>query len=128
MNIGIEAGAAERQHHFSRHIILRFLTGVLQANTDAEGLVDVVHHIIVQAAHIVAQPALINRSDLLQHSHRTLRKAKERRNADVGRLAELLHSGGDGCDDDGGAERIPHIVLDDKDGPRPSLLGADHRV
>ena len=93
-----EAGAAERQHHFSRHIILRFISGpllcflaeVLQANADIEGLVDVVHYIIVQAAHIVAQPALINCSDLLQHSHRTLRKAEERWDADVDRLAEFL--------------------------------------
>ena len=131
-----EAGAAKRQHHFIRYIITRFIggpllccvAGVLQADAYSKGLVNIVHHIIVQAAHIIAQPALVNRSDLLQHSHRALREAEERRDADMGRLAELLHPGGDGGDNDGRAETVPHIVLDHKDRPCPSLLGADHRV
>ena len=100
----------------------------MQADADAKGLVNIVHHIIVEAAYIAAQPALINRSDLLQHNHRVLGQAKVWRDTDMGRLMEFLHPGRDGGNDDGRAVAIPYVVLDYKDGAVATLFRANHRI
>ena len=100
----------------------------MQADADAKGLVNIVHHIIVQAAHITAKPALINRSDLLQHNHRVLGQAKVWRDTDMGRLMELLHPGRDRGNDDGRAVAISYVVLDHKDGAVATLFRANHRI
>ncbi len=100
----------------------------MQADADAKGLVNIVHHIIIQTAYIAAKPAFINRSDLLQHSHGVLGQAKVWRDTDMGRLMEFLYSGRDGGNDDGWAVAISYIVLNHKYGAVAALFRANHRI
>lgn len=79
-------------------------------------------------SNFVSQSLLVYRTDLLQQNDRIPIEAVQLRiNLHMCRQLRFLNLRGNGGDDDGWAEAVTDIVLDNQDRPDSTLLGADDR-
>ena len=93
---------------------------------DGDGVVDSVHHLVVEVSHPLAQAAFIEGADLLKQNDRIAGESGALGvDIDMGGEARLAHPRGDRGGDDGGAVFIADVVLNYKHGAQAALLGAD---
>lgn len=110
--------------------LLLFCSGIVgKAKADSDGVIDLVHQLIIQLTHAVLQSLFIDRPDLFQQYHGILAET-------VGFRAKLNMSGQlslidlrrDSSGDNGRAVLVADIVLNNKYRTHASLLAANHRA
>lgn len=100
---------------------------IVQTEADFQRLIDPVHRLFIQTAHVLLEPSFIDGSDLLEKNDRIPRQAAAGGvQLDMGGQTGLVLLTGDGGGDHGGTETVPYVVLYDQYGTNTALFRADH--
>lgn len=110
--------------------LLLFCSGIVgKAKADGNGVIDLVHQLIIQLTHAVLQSLFINRPDLLQQYYGILAETVGfRAKLNMSGQLSLINLRRDSSGDNGRAVLVADIVLNNKYRTHASLLAANHRA
>ena len=98
----------------------------VQPDADFQCVVDPLHRSRLEVADAIPQAGAVDGAELLQQGNGFLGQPTVLADGDMGGQLRFLRLPGDGADDDGGAEMIANVVLQNEDGPNAALFAPDN--